>query len=180
MNLNTEARLPRAYLAIVGSAAVIAAAGAVFTVWATEASIAAQTVAPANTAEPRVTGTARVGQVLRTTRGTWTGTEPITHTFRWFRCDGPGAPDASDCRRISNAPDNTYVLREADAGFRIRSQVVARNLDGSARATSNPTSVVTSARPTNTKEHAPGQPWRVGRGRPDHLLVHLAAMQCAG
>ena len=44
------------------------------------------------------------------------------------------------------------LLREGDAGFRIRSQVVAQNADGSARATSNPTSIVTSARPTNTKE----------------------------
>jgi hypothetical protein len=90
--------------------------------------------------------------VLRTTRGTWTGTEPIDYAFRWFRCDGRGAPDASDCRRISNAADNTYVLREADAGFRIRSQVVATNDDGTTRATSNPTAIVISARPTNTVE----------------------------
>src|SRR4029453_5370404 len=106
-------------------------------------------VAPKNASEPAITGTARVGQVLRTTRGTWTGTEPIDYAFRWFRCDGAGA---SDCRRISNAADNTYVLRDGDAGFRIRSQVVATNVDGSARATSNPTAVVTSNRPTNTRE----------------------------
>jgi hypothetical protein len=93
-----------------------------------------------------------VGQALRTTRGTWTGTEPITYRFRWFRCDGPGAADASDCQRISNAANATYVLREADAGFRIRSQVVATNVDGTARATSNPTDVVISARPTNIRE----------------------------
>jgi hypothetical protein len=93
-----------------------------------------------------------VGQVLRTTRGTWTGTEPITYAYRWYRCDGRGAPDASDCRRISNAADNTYVLRQGDAGFRIRSQVVATNDDGSARGTSNATAVVISARPTNLRE----------------------------
>jgi hypothetical protein len=149
---NRTARLHRAYLAIIGFAAAIAVAGGIFAVWAAEASTAAPTVAPTNTAEPRVSGTARVGQVLRTTRGTWTGTEPITFKFRWFRCDGPGQPDASDCRRISNAAENTYVLRQADAGLRIRSQVVARNADGSAVATSDPTDVVISARPTNTKE----------------------------
>jgi len=44
------------------------------------------------------------------------------------------------------------VLRPADAGFRIRSQVVATNLDGSAHATSNPTNLVITARPNNTKE----------------------------
>jgi hypothetical protein len=144
-------RMQRTYLAIVGMAAAIAVAGGVFAAWA-GTSTAAPAVAPQNVGEPVVTGTTRVGQVLRTTRGTWTGTDPIAYAFRWFRCDGPGAPDASDCRRISNAADNTYALREADAGFRIRSQVVASNVDGSARATSNPTGIVISARPTNTRE----------------------------
>ena len=115
-------------------------------------SSAAPAVAPEATGEPTITGTPRVGEVLRTTRGTWTGTTPITYRFRWFRCEGRGAPDASDCTRISNAADNTYVLRQADAGFRIRSQVVATNADGSGTATSNPTEVIQSARPVNTSE----------------------------
>ena len=146
---NKTARLQRGYLAIVGAAAAVAIAAGFFAVWATQASTAASTVAPQSTGEPSITGTTRVGQVLRTTRGTWTGTAPILFAFRWYRCDGPGAADASDCRRISNAADNTYALKQADAGFRIRSQVVASNPDGSARATSNPTEVVVSARPTN-------------------------------
>jgi hypothetical protein len=123
---------------------------------------AAPTVAPRNTGEPSISGTTRVGQVLRTTRGTWTGTEPITYEFRWYRCEGRGAADASDCRRISNAADNTYVLRQADAGFRIRSQVVARNADGQDTATSNPTNVVTAARPVNTTEPSISGTARVG------------------
>jgi len=147
----SRSRLQRTYLAILGAAAAVAVAGGLFAVWAADTS-AAPAVAPQNVGEPSVSGTTRVGQVLRTTRGTWTGTEPITYAFRWFRCNGPGASDASDCRRISNAADNTYALREGDAGFRIRSQVVASNVDGSARATSNPTGVVISARPTNTRE----------------------------
>lgn len=113
---------------------------------------AAPAVAPENIGEPAISGTTRVGQVLRSTRGTWTGTPPIDYTFRWFRCDGRGAADASDCRRITNASDNTYVLRQADAGFRIRSQVTARNADGQDTATSNATNVVTAARPVNTTE----------------------------
>jgi hypothetical protein len=149
MRTTRTARIQRVYLAIIGVAAAVAVAAGFFAAWATQASSAAPTVAPANTAEPVVTGTTHVGQVLRTTRGTWTGTEPILFAFRWFRCTGPGAPDASDCRRINNAANATYVLRQADAGFRIRSQIVASNPDGSARATSNPTEVVVSARPTN-------------------------------
>jgi hypothetical protein len=142
----------RAYLLIVGGAALVAALCAAFAASLAGVSSAAPNVVPSNTGEPAVSGTTRVGVVIRTTRGSWTGTEPIDYVFRWFRCDGPGLPDASNCRRITNAIDSTYVLREADAGFRIRSQVVARNADGQATATSNPTSVVISARPTNTTE----------------------------
>ncbi len=144
--------LYRAYLALAGVATAVAIVGGLFAMWAADESAAAPAVAPSNTVEPRVTGTTRVGQVLRTTRGTWTGTEPIDYAYRWFRCDGRGAPDASDCRRIANASNAAYVLREADAGFRIRSQVVASNADGTTRATSNPTAIVISARPTNTTE----------------------------
>jgi hypothetical protein len=103
-------------MAIVGVAAAVAALGGLFAAWAADSS-AAPAVAPRNAQRAGISGTARVGQVLRTTRGTWTGTEPIDYAFRWFRCDGAGAPDASDCRRISNAADNTYVLREGDAGI---------------------------------------------------------------
>lgn len=106
--------------------------------------------APANTGEPSISGTPRVGEILRTTHGTWSGTDPITYTYQWRRCNGRGLPDASDCTRISNANDATYVLRSADAGFRIRSRVTATNADGSASAASNPTAVITSAKPVNT------------------------------
>jgi hypothetical protein len=152
----------RTYLAILGGAAAIAVVGAVFAGLLSTESLAAPAVAPNNVTEPSITGTTRVGQVLRSTRGTWTGTEPIDYEYRWFRCDGPGAPDASNCRRITNANNATYTLRQADAGFRIRSQVVARNDDGQDTATSNPTNVVTAARPVNTTEPSITGTARVG------------------
>ena len=134
-----------------GGMAAIAALVTMAMLLASSSSAAPQ-VAPLNTTEPRISGTTRVGEVLRSTRGSWTGTEPIEYAFRWFRCEGPGAPNASDCQRITNANNATHVLRQADAGFRIRSQVVATNEDGSATATSNPTGVIQSARPANTRE----------------------------
>jgi hypothetical protein len=141
----------------------VATVGAVFAAMLAGESSAAPAVAPTNTAEPQVSGTTRVGQVLRTTRGDWNGTEPMEFDFRWYRCSAQGsAPDASDCRRIANAENATYVLRQADAGFRIRSQVVATNDDGSARATSNPTGIVQSARPFNTREPSISGTARVG------------------
>lgn len=136
---------------LAGSAALVTV-GALMMALLAGASGAATNVAPKNTGEPSVTGTTRVGQVLRTTKGTWTGTEPINYAYSWFRCEGAGKPDASDCAKITNAKNASYVLREADAGFRIRSQVEATNVDGSATATSNPTAVVTSAKPFNTTE----------------------------
>jgi hypothetical protein len=138
--------------AVPASIAALAAALAAAVMLLASTSTAAPQVAPLNTVEPRITGTAMVGEVLRTTRGTWTGTPPITYEYRWFRCQGPGAADASDCQRITNANNASYALRQADAGFRIRSQVVATNADGTATATSNPTAVVQSARPANTRE----------------------------
>lgn len=142
----------RRYLGTVGVAAVIAAVCVVFVATVAGSSQAASAVAPTNTGEPSVSGTTMVGEVLRTTNGTWSGTTPFTFTYRWYRCQGRGAADASDCARIANAANATYRLRDADAGYRIRSQVVASNADGQATATSNPTNVIQSARPTNTTE----------------------------
>jgi hypothetical protein len=139
-------------LTTLAGAAALVAVGAVMVSMLAGASSAATTVAPTNTGEPSITGTPRVGQILRTSRGSWTGTAPIEYDYRWFRCDGAGKPDASDCTRIANANNASYTLREADGGFRIRSQVEASNDDGSARATSNPTAVITSAKPFNTTE----------------------------
>lgn len=152
MNAMTRERraIQRAYLVIVGAALGVAVVGAAFAGLLAGASEAAPTVAPRPTGEPSISGTARVGQVLRTTNGSWAGTQPITFQYRWFRCQGRGNPDASNCQRISNASNASYVLRQADAGFRIRSQVVATNPDGSAISTSNPTGVVQTDRPTNT------------------------------
>ena len=121
------------------------------------------------------------------------GPAPSRSRTRFAGSDARDAvrPDASDCARITNASDNTYVLRQGDAGFRIRSQVVARNADGQDTATSNPTNVVTAAKPVNTTEpsisgtaegwqHTSGQPRTVGRGRADHVHVRLASLQRQG
>lgn len=138
-----------------GTGLIAAALGALFLAFLPGTPSAAPTVAPSNTVEPRLSGTPRVGQIQRTTRGTWTGTQPIDYVYRWFRCDGRGLPDASDCLRIQNAADTTYVARQGDVGFRLRSQVTATNDDGSDTATSNPSAVIQpapSGRPANTTE----------------------------
>jgi hypothetical protein len=159
---NERNNLRHMHLTILSGAVALAAVGLALAGVLSTASSAAPSVEPSNVTEPRISGTPRVGQVLRTTRGNWTGTAPLTYEFRWFRCEGRGAADASDCARISNAADNTYLLREGDAGFRIRSQVVARNAEGQDTATSNPTGVVTAARPVNTTAPSISGTARVG------------------
>jgi hypothetical protein len=173
MRLTESKDIRRLRVLALGAGLVAAALGALVALLLPGAPEAAPTVAPSNTAEPRVSGTPQARQILRTTRGAWTGTEPIDYVHRWFRCQGRGAPNASDCLRITNASDTTYVVREGDVGFRIRSQVTARNDDGSGTATSNPTGVVQpapSGRPANTAEPsisgtaAVGQPLSANRG----------------
>jgi hypothetical protein len=84
-------------------------------------------VAPVNTVAPVISGTARVGQTLSTTNGTFTGTAPLVYTYQWKR-DGVS---------IGGATIGTYLLVVADAGKTITCAVTATNAAGSASATSN-------------------------------------------
>ena len=102
-----------------------------------------------NTARPTITGTARVGDELTATEGTWTG-NPTSFSFQWQRCN----IDAVTCLDTTGATGRTYGVRLADLGFRLRVQVTARKDGRSGVATSAPTAVVqpttpvTNARPT--------------------------------
>jgi hypothetical protein len=111
---------------------------------------AAPTAKPANTGEPDIDGRAEQGRALTTSRGRWTGTEPISYEFRWVRC-GPsgGRPDGSDCGMIIGATRSRYDIASADVGSRLRVRVTATNAEGSTTAASNPTPVVVGP-PVNT------------------------------
>jgi hypothetical protein len=121
------------------------------------ASIASAT-APGNTAAPAVSGTAKVGQTLTVSNGTWSN-NPTSYTYQWQRCSS-----TTSCTDIANAVGQSYVVRNADGGARIRADVTATNADGQATAHSNMTSVVTATgvpvntgRPSVTGEAIVGQ-----------------------
>src|SRR3970040_2685706 len=78
MRMNAKHRvMQRIGLTSVAGAAALVAVGAVTVAMLAGASGAATNVAPKNTGEPSITGTPRVGQALRATRGTWSGTHAI-------------------------------------------------------------------------------------------------------
>lgn len=99
-------------------------------------------VAPANTALPVVSGTARVGSVLTATTGAWAGTSPITYAYQWQRGTSP----------ISGATNATYTVVSGDLSNTLRVVVTATNVAGSASANSANTAVVVNppASPVNT------------------------------
>ena len=101
---------------------------------------------PANSTAPAITGSTAVGWTLSTSNGTWSGTNPITYTYQWRRCDTNGA----NCVDVSGATSKTYQLVSADANHKMRALVTATNSGGSGQSTSNPTNTVAVTAPGST------------------------------
>ena len=95
-------------------------------------------IAPTNTAIPAITGTARTGETLTSSRGSWTSS-PSTYTYQWKRANTVGGSYSN----ISSATDRTYELTDADIDKFIKVSVIATNIIGpSSAALSAATSVV--------------------------------------
>lgn len=118
-------------------AAVCLCAVAAAAAWARTATV------PQNTSLPTIGGVPQEGETLIGDRGGWTGSEPISYTAQWRRCNASG----TDCRNIAGATKQTYMLQAEDAGNTIRLRVFASNSDGRQSATSRPTGVVKAALP---------------------------------
>ena len=110
--------------------------------------------APVNTAAPQVSGTAKVGEQLSASSGTWTG------GVRSYRV--PVAALRRERRLLPVRDDATakvYGVRTVDAGNTMRVVVTATNLAGSTNAVSAATGLVTGSGttppPTTHRNHAP-------------------------
>jgi hypothetical protein len=96
--------------------------------------------APANTVPPTISGAAQLGQTLTANPGSWAGTQPITFTFQWLRCDQNGGV----CGNAPNGTAATHLLTSADVGHAMRVRVRAKNPFGATSATTVPTAAVSA------------------------------------
>jgi hypothetical protein len=99
---------------------------------------------PSNTSSPTIAGTAQDGQTLTASPGTWTGTQPISFTYQWQRCDSGG----TSCNSIAGATSTTYTLASADVGGTIAVVVTASNAGGQVSASASPTAVIQATPPS--------------------------------
>ena len=108
---------------------------------------------PVSTAAPQVSGTAKVGEQLSASTGTWTG-GARSYAYQWQRCDANG----SSCQSVDGATARVYGVRSADVGNTLRVVVTATNLSGTTNATSGATGLVQSDQappPVVHRNHAP-------------------------
>jgi cytochrome c551/c552 len=101
--------------------------------------------APENTVAPIVSGTAKVGQTLSCSEGTWIAASPTSYAYRWLR-DGVA---------IGGAQSSVYTVTAADEGHSISCEVTATNAVGSKSAASaNSVAVHEEARERREEEEA--------------------------
>jgi hypothetical protein len=120
---------------------------------------AALAAVPNNTTLPTITGSARQGQTLTASNGTWAN-NPTSFTYQWQRCSASG----DNCTGIASATNATYTPGAADVDNRLRVVVSAVNADGQSSATSARTDVisggdapVSTAKPTITGDTVVGE-----------------------
>jgi beta-glucanase (GH16 family) len=102
--------------------------------------------APKNTLRPALSGTAVDGGMLQTTNGSWSGTQPVTYSYQWKRCNATG----SHCASVTGATAQSYALTSGDVGRTLYAVVTARNAGGKSSARSDLSAIVASEPPTDT------------------------------
>jgi hypothetical protein len=92
---------------------------------------------PTSTVKPALSGSATIGDTLRVSNGSWSP-QPSSFSRQWQRCEA----DGTACLNIAGATGQSYGVRVADVGHRLRALVTARTSSGSTIAASSVSAVV--------------------------------------
>jgi len=120
---------------------------------------------PSNTVRPVLSGSPVVGESLRVSNGSWSP-RPSSFTRQWQRC----TTDVTGCVNISGATGQTYGVRSADLGHRLRALVTAHSSGGATTVVSNASAAVTSTTTTVTTTTTTTVP---GNKAPSLLFISL-------
>jgi hypothetical protein len=107
--------------------------------------VVSSTNGPSNTVRPSVSGTAKVGEELTVSNGTWS-TTPSSFGRQWQRCDS----DGTHCLNVAGANGQTYGVRSSDIDHRMRALVTAHTSNGGAATVASSASGVVSSNTTTT------------------------------
>ena len=94
---------------------------------------------PVNLSLPTITGTAKAGQTLTASPGTWSGS-PTAYFYYWRRCNAAG----NACATVPGQNLTKYILTSADVGYTIRVAIFAQNAAGQTYVNSNQTARVSA------------------------------------
>ena len=120
--------------------------------------ISAAASKPQSTSPPTVSGSLGVGSVLTVHPGGWSGTQPISFSYQWLRCNA----DGGGCQAIGGAASQTYRISSSDSGHRLVVVVSATNAAGTTQATATAGTVGATGKPTVVSAPSVSGTLRVG------------------
>ena len=104
---------------------------------------------PTNSVGPSVTGTAKVGNPLSTTTGTWSDPDgdTLSYSYQWYRADDENGTNAAS---ISGATASSYTLITSDAHKYLRVVVTANDGNGGTQTATSAYTAITNSAPVNS------------------------------
>ncbi len=102
-------------------------------------------ILPANTALPSISGGLLEGDELKLSEGKWSGTEPISYSYAWEKCNALG----ESCSEIKGQSGSALKLITEYIGATIEGVVTAKNIAGEASRASAVTELIKGIAPVN-------------------------------
>jgi hypothetical protein len=127
---------------------------------------------PRNLVPPVISGEAVEGRALSAGTGTWDGTEPISFSQAWKRCD----PDGTNCTFIPGSSAATYTLTAMDVNRTLRAVVFAATQEGDDFVESAPSALVQAAPAGSGTGQLPGGGSGTGQQPDGSGTIALAAI----